>query len=315
MISVVIPSYNRKDCIVRLLGDVFAQKDVEFEVVVIDDCSSDDTADAVRREFPQAIFIENETNGGPCVTRNRGVRAARGDIIVGFDSDVSIPDTYLLAKVADGFANSPETSGFAFRIFEPDGKTDDSPRWWHPVSIAKGRDRCFESAYFSGTAYAFRRTTMIEAGLFPEILYMHYEEVELAYRILDQGGSIHYRPDFTAVHHANPVSRRSEIKVFYKPRNQVLLALRCYPVWRGLCYLTPRLINGMVRALIQRSFRDWWRAMRSAATLAPECLKDRAPLKSSTWKRIASMRHQLTKPSAVGKDAGVMTPSGSRLEK
>ena len=121
---------------------------------------------------------------------------------------------------------------------------------------------------------------------------MHYEEVELAWRVIDQGGSIRYRPDLTAVHHANPVAKRSEIKVFYKPRNQVLLTLRCYPVLRGALYLFPRLANGLLHGLFHQALADWWRAMRSAIELAPTCLTARKPLSHLAWKRIASMRHQ-----------------------
>jgi GT2 family glycosyltransferase len=292
MISVVIPSYNRKDCILRLLEDLYAQQAAPFEIIVVDDCSPDDTVEAVKRLFPEVTLLVNQINGGPCVSRNRGVMAAKGEIIVGFDSDVSIPDHHLLAKVADAFKHSPATTGLAFRIFEPDGVTDDAPRWWHPLPIEKARDRSFETDYFSGTAYAFRRKEMIAAGLYPEILYMHYEEVELAYRIIDQGGSIAYHPELGAVHHANPVSRRSEIKVFYKPRNQVLLALRCYPLWRGISYVTPRMVNALVQGFRHGYFRDWLRAMFSAFELAPACLRDRRALDSDTWRRMAAMRDQ-----------------------
>ncbi len=292
MISVVIPSYNRRDCILNLLRDVYAQQGCEFEVIVVDDCSPDDTVQAIRREFPQAALLVNENNRGPCVARNRGIHAAKGDIIVGFDSDVTIPDRYLLSKVCAAFHESPEVSGYAFRIFTSDGHTDDAPRWWHPVPLGRGRDRCFETAYFSGTAHAFRKETMVGAGLYPEILYMHYEEVELALRILDHGGSIIYRPDFGVVHHANPVSRRSEVKVFYKPRNQVLLALRCYPYLRGLFYLTPRLACGVFQGLRHHAPGDWFRAMRSARELAPSCITNRKPVQNPVWKRIAAMKRQ-----------------------
>lgn len=292
MISIVIPSYNRKECILRLLADLMAQQDAEFEVIVVDDCSTDDTVDVLQREFTEITLLVNERNGGPCLSRNRGILAAKGEIIVGFDSDVSLPDTRLIAKVARAFTETPEVTGFAFRIYEPDAVTDDAPRWWHPLPIQTARARIFESDYFSGTGYAIRRAQMVAAGLFPEVLYMHYEEVELAWRILDHGGAIHYRPDFTVVHHANPVSRRSEIKVFYKPRNQILLALRCMPPARGLRYLLPRLVHGMVQGLRNRALGSWWRAMRSAVELSPRCLEERKALRRSTWKRISAMKQQ-----------------------
>ena len=165
MISVVIPSYNRRDCVVALLREVFAQQAVDFEVIVVDDCSPDDRVETFRREFPQAKIFVNEKNGGPAVTRNRGIREAKGDLIVGLDSDVTIPDVRLLLKVANRFNEHPQVDGLAFRLLKPDGKSEDTPRWWHPVPIDKYADKQFYTSYFSGTAYAFRREALVTAAL------------------------------------------------------------------------------------------------------------------------------------------------------
>ena len=81
MISVVIPSYNRRDCVLALLSDLYAQQGVEMEVIVVDDCSPDDSVEAIRRGFPQATVLLNEKNGGPAVSRNRGILAARGEAV------------------------------------------------------------------------------------------------------------------------------------------------------------------------------------------------------------------------------------------
>ena len=289
MISVVIPTYNRKECLLNLLG-CLGNQSVTAEVIVVDDCSTDDTAAAVAASFPQVTLLRNEVNRGPAASRNRGILHARGEFIVGFDSDVTIVDAQLLEKVARKFAASPDIAGLAFRLFKSDGTTEDSARWWHPLPIVSYATQPFLTDYFSGTGYAFRKQSMEAAGLFPEILYMHYEEVELAFRILDNGESILYCPDLTALHHANEVSRRSEIRVFYKPRNQVLVTLRCYPVLRGLYYLLPRVIYGLMTAIAGGHVNRFWAAMRSAANLTSQCIQDRRSLKKTTWRKISSMR-------------------------
>lgn len=293
MISVVIPLYNRKECILRLIKDILEQKNAnKFEIIIVDDCSPDDSVETIRKEFPEVKLLVNERNGGPCVSRNRGINAASGEIIVGFDSDVSLADPYLLSKIKKSFDELPKLSGFAFRIYESDGKTDDAPRWWHPISIEVGKACEFETDYFSGTAYAFRKETIVKAGLFPEILYMDYEEVELAWRILDNGGTIHYQPNLSVVHHANSVSRRSEIKVFYKPRNQLLITIRCFTFWNGLFYIVPRLGRRFVLSIFGGYNRRWWQAIKSAIKLAKECQNNVTPLKKSTFKRISSLKKQ-----------------------
>lgn len=291
MISVVIPSYNRRDGMLALLADVFRQEDADFEVIVVDDRSPDDSAEAIRREFPQVRLLVNETNGGPAVTRNRGIREARGEFIVGFDSDVTVPDRRLLAKAAARFREFPDAHGLAMRIFKPDGVSEDVGRWWHPLPVATHADRGFFTSYFSGTAYAFRREAVLAAGLYPELLYMHYEEVQLAWRILDQGGRILYTPDLAVVHHANPVSRRSEIEVFYKPRNQILLAAACLPVPDALFYAIPRTAFQGVKALTRGHFSKFIQAMNSAAMLLPRQFELRKPLSRKTLVTIRNLKH------------------------
>lgn len=293
MISVVIPSYNRRDCVLALLKDVYAQKGVEMEVIVVDDRSPDDSVEAIRREFPQVTLLVNEKNGGPAVTRNRGIRAAKGDIVVGFDSDVTIPDEHLLSKVEARFKALPKVTGLAFRLFKPDGKSEDTPRWWHPVPIESYADKEFFTSYFSGTAYAFRREELVKAGMYPEILYMHYEEVELAFRIIDQGGSILHCPELVALHHANEVSRRSEVTVFYKPRNQILLAVTCFPGFRAIQYVLPRTCYQFAKACGGGHLKDFIRAMKSAKQLFPKLMELRKPLRAETFERIGAMKQGL----------------------
>lgn len=301
MISVVIPSYNRRECILELLSDVMAQEGADFEVVVVDDCSTDGSPEAIRAAFPQIRFFQNEVNGGPCVTRNRGIREAKGDLIVGLDSDVRVPDRDMLAGVVKAFAASDGPLGLALRLLDPEGN-EDEPRWWHPVPIDRAHDREFRTSYFSGTAYAFRRDDMIRAGLFPEVFYMHYEEVELALRLLDLGVRIVHAPQLRVIHHAAPTQRRSRIQVFFKPRNQVLLALRCYPVMRAARYLLPRIAYNGARSVGGGHARDFFSALGSSLRLAPECLRERKPVTAATWKLIASLPGQELAGAGSGRE-------------
>ncbi len=292
-ISVVIPSYNRRDSMLALLADVIRQTDVDFEVIVVDDCSPDDSVAAIQKAFPQVRLFVNEKNGGPAVTRNHGIKEARGEIIVGFDSDVSVPDTRCLAKVQKHFDELPQAAGLAFHLFQPDGTTEDYARWWHPVPIKNFADKRFETPYFSGTGCAFRKSSLYEAGLYPEILYMHYEEYELAYRLLDTGKTLVYCPDISVIHHEHQVSRRSEIKTFYKHRNQILVTIALYPFWRGLIYIIPRTLYTFVDALRHGYLKAYFKALKSARELAPTRLQERKPLLRKTWQHIAAMKKGL----------------------
>lgn len=292
-ISVVVPSYNRCESILTLLFDIFRQKGVTYEVIVVDDCSRDGSADAIAREFPMVNLIRNETNGGPCVARNRGIRAARAEIVVGFDSDVTVPDTHLLAKVERAFVRNPGITGFAFRLLAPDGCSDDAPRWWHSPPIERFAGRIFETSYFSGTGYALLRSEMIAAGAFPEILYMHYEEVWLAWRILDAGGRIVYCPEFAVLHHEHRVSRRNEIKCFYKVRNQFFLAVCCLLVPVAFRYIVPRVFYQMMVAIRHNHVSAFFNALREVFNRWPDLMRERAAMKRETLRRLCAIHNSV----------------------
>ncbi len=255
---------------------------------------------AIRQAFPQVRLFVNERNSGPAVTRNRGIREASGELIVGFDSDVTLPDSLLLAKIEACFRKDDRTlHGLALRILMPDGVSEDVARWWHPLPVAGFADKSFATSYFSGTAYAFRREEMLAAGLFPELLYMHYEEVELAWRILDGGGRIVHTPQLAVIHHANPVSRRSEVEVFYKPRNQILLAASCLPLAKAIPYVVPRTLYQGAKALARGHFVRFLQALGSAISLLPRQLATRQPLRRETLRLLKSLRQQANPPIAA----------------
>ncbi|MDO5702496.1 MAG: glycosyltransferase family 2 protein [Lachnospiraceae bacterium] len=88
MISVVIPSYNRAGTIKRSVNSVLAQSVSDLEVIVVDDCSSDDTEKMVRSIRDDRVrYHRLEKNSGACVARNKGIELAWGDYIAFQDSD------------------------------------------------------------------------------------------------------------------------------------------------------------------------------------------------------------------------------------
>ena len=88
LVSVVIPTYNREACIKKAILSVLNQTYRNLEVIVVDDCSSDNTVEIVNTLNDYRVScIVNENNRGACYSRNRGVEAAKGTIIAFEDSD------------------------------------------------------------------------------------------------------------------------------------------------------------------------------------------------------------------------------------
>ena len=92
-VSVVIPTFNRADLVVEALGSVFAQTLDDLEAILVDDGSTDGTAERVRERFAgeSRLRVLEKPNGGASSARNRGLDVARGRYVAFLDSD----DLYL----------------------------------------------------------------------------------------------------------------------------------------------------------------------------------------------------------------------------
>ncbi|MFH1841425.1 MAG: glycosyltransferase [Candidatus Nealsonbacteria bacterium] len=95
MISVIIPAYNEEKRISRCLESVFSQDySFKYEVLVVDNNSSDRTAEIVKDNFPKARIIFEEKKR-VVVARNRGSKEAKGNILIFLDADVIIPEDHI----------------------------------------------------------------------------------------------------------------------------------------------------------------------------------------------------------------------------
>ena len=100
MISVVIPMYNKAACVGHTLRTVQAQTFSDFEVVVVDDGSTDGSADIVERFDDARIRLVRQENAGVSAARNRGIEEAHYDLIAFLDADDEWKPDYLATQVA-----------------------------------------------------------------------------------------------------------------------------------------------------------------------------------------------------------------------
>ena len=87
IVSVIVPAYNASKTIRKCLDSLINQTLKDIEIIVINDCSQDDTANIIKNEYPQVVFVDNEVNCGPSISRNKGLEIAKGKYIGFVDSD------------------------------------------------------------------------------------------------------------------------------------------------------------------------------------------------------------------------------------
>lgn len=289
-ISVVIPHFQRRDSLTLLLRDLLKQSAPALEIIVVDDCSKDDSLDLLKADFENVTFLQSPQNGGPSVCRNIGIQHAKGNIIVGIDSDVTVPDPDFFKKIYLRFDGNTSLTGLAFRVKKSDGVSEDTPRWHHQLSIKQNCDRAFETDYFSGTSFAFRKAELLSAGAFPEDFFQFYEEVELALRIIDQGGKLEYDPDIAVDHHPGTRPNRDRVRFYYNPRNQILLAVKLYPLSTAIAFLVPRMAYYLIKTTFYGCPQIFFKAIRDAIRLSRERTKRREPLSVKTRTYLKSLK-------------------------
>lgn len=109
-VSVVIPTFNRAGMVCDCVASALAQKDVSLEVIVVDDCSPDNTEERIKARFggdSRVKYIRNERNSFQAVSRNKGARAATGEYLFFLDDDnILEPDS--VAELLECFRRHPD---------------------------------------------------------------------------------------------------------------------------------------------------------------------------------------------------------------
>jgi len=190
LVSVVIPTRDRRGALERALASIEAQRFRNFEVVVVDDGSVDDTAAWLRLNRPSVSLVEIQQPGGAAAARNRGVARARGELIAFLDDDDFWHPSYLEAQVAQ-FEAHPKadlcTTGHievdaARRVSRPDLR----PLYPYPEAVVHFLAEC---PIHTLSVVACRRAAFDRIGPFDESLSIVHD-LDWYLRLIASGGQM-----------------------------------------------------------------------------------------------------------------------------
>ena len=290
LVSVVVLNYRRRDELLRTIESIQRQTYSPRETVVVDNNSGDDSLECVTRSFPGVRVLGLTENLG-CGGRNRGVEAARGELVVTLDNDVRFDSPDELESVVRAFERSPKASVLAFKILhEQTGKLH-LRDWCHPRSFMEFADTEFETYYIPEGACAFRRRDFIDLGGYYEPFRIGGEGWDLALRLLDAGRSIVYCPEIR-VRHSMATETRGERKPYYfLTRNSIWIALKDYTGWRRWEFVIYTLAKMSFYCLRPSRIGDFLRGLRDGFTGTSRL--PRSPVSPSTWARLREIsRHR-----------------------
>jgi len=246
-VSTVIVNWNTCDILRDCLASLYANtRDVEFEVIVIDNASSDGSVDMVKSEFPQVKIIANAENRGFAAANNQGIAATEGRYVLLLNSDtvvldgaidkvVAFADTYPKAGITGcRVLNEDKTlqlscfmfpsvlnvfllTTYLYKLF-PKSKFFGRSRmtWWDGSDIR-------EVDVVTGCFMLVRQEAIKQVGMMDEGFFMYWEETDWCYRFKQAGWKVMFTPDAQIIHIGGVSSKQVKPKMVWHWRKSMLL--------------------------------------------------------------------------------------------
>jgi len=252
-VSIVIPNFNGEDLLRENIPFILTARDCPGndigEIIVVDDGSTDESVNLLKKNFPDIKLIKHRINRGFSAAVNTGARFSKGKLIVLLNSDVRPEKDFLVAALPHFenrkvFAVSLHEKGYGaaigifkdgFIVHEP-GKEDSSKHL---------------TFWVSGGSGVFRRDIWMELGGMDEKLLSpaYWEDLDLCYRALKRGYKLIWEPNARVSHeHESTISKLSTARFRrIKERNQLLF------VWKNLTSLSlfRKHVSGLFKRLVK----------------------------------------------------------------
>lgn len=231
LVSIIITNWNGKRWLPVCLEAVRDQTFTDFEVIFVDDDSSDESADWVEEQFPEVRVIRQTPHLGFAGANNVGIRAAKGEVIVTLNNDTKAEPTWLQELVVG--LNAPDVGMVATQmlIWDKPELLDSAGIEvdWAGFGWNRGAGKAAvtfnrQQEVFGPCAGAalYRRSMLEDIGLFDEDFYAYYEDVDLAWRAQRAGWRCIYVPTARVFHYQSGTARLFHSrKIFLLSRNRI----------------------------------------------------------------------------------------------
>ncbi len=260
MISIVVLTYNSKDCIRPCLDSVFRQDYQDFEVIVVDNASSDGTLEVVK-EYPKVSLIENRKNLGASRARNQGIDVSRGEWLLALDCDAVLEEDFLVkaVNIIDDLSSNtgilqPKILNFGNRTVYSCGIHLSWMRRFYDIGRGRGSGEFNEARSIFGacSACAFYKREMLqelkeETGYFDERFFFLVEDVDLAWRAQKRGWKALFIPEVNCYHAGNSSGTPNRLRQCFCFHNRLHSIFKNDGFKRYLLKVLPLLVYDIPR--------------------------------------------------------------------
>jgi GT2 family glycosyltransferase len=232
LLSICVLNWNTRDYLRACLQSIRdTARQLDPEVIVVDNASSDGSAGMVREEFPEVRLIANEENLKYARGSNQALEAATGEFKLLLNPDVVILPGAIQELLA-AMQRHPKAAAVAPKLVHPDGSPqlscrsfpDPAPLLYEALGLARlfPRSRRFAAYRMTwwdqsdertvdqpmASALMLRTVALEEVGLFDEDFPMFFNDVDLCRRLWDAGWEVWYVPEARAIHHVGGSTRQ-----------------------------------------------------------------------------------------------------------
>lgn len=244
LVSVIVINYNGKEFLKDCLESIYGQTYHNFELIVVDNGSTDGSVQFIKEKFPDTILIENKENLGFAVANNQGIEISRGKYVALLNNDTVVDRDWLKNLVTAAESSSENTGMWAGKILSLENPNIIDSVGGLIISndgIAKGRgrlerdigqyDREEEVFIPSACAALYRKRMFDEVGLFDEDFFAYCEDTDLGLRARLAGWKTISAPKAVVYHHySGTTGKYTSIKAYLVERNHIWLAIKNFPL-------------------------------------------------------------------------------------
>lgn len=236
-LTVIIVSFNHQETLLRTIRSLFSNDcGLNFEVFVVDNASTENNIEIIRRDFPRVKLIENKENLGFAAANNQAIARAGGEYVLLLNPDIEVQQGSL-DKLVEFMRRTPEAAAAGGRLLYQDGSLQPSCRCFYtlPTIILRrtflgrlfpnhrllrshlmldwdhSRPRAVD--WVVGACLIIRRSVFNTVGTLDERFFMYFEDVDLCYRIKKAGLKTYYVPEAAFIH----LHRRDSANGLFNP--------------------------------------------------------------------------------------------------
>ena len=267
LVTVVVLAHNRREQLaltLRKLRDELDYPRSRLQLIVVDNASSDGTAEMVRSEFPDVELIANDENVG-IAAWNRGLERGRGDYLLTLDDDCYLTGDSLRRAVALARTCEADLVSFVVRSTDEPGHVFNDD--YNPGLLA-----------FWGCAALLSRRAVETLGGFDPAIFAYAHEAEFTMRLLDRGMRHLFVPDIGVEHMVAPPARLTPFFYRTNTRNLAYIAAKLLQPRHAVPALANVLTMAVLLALADRRMVGCVRAVAEGAWAG---LRRRSPVRPS----------------------------------